>query len=115
MSDLDEEFDQAAEFLERAGSTAGMELVLEMLRDALEAVQALSARIAALENPYQPAVVGVGGAGGGQVGGGGYWVNPINTQPKWGGGSNDQTLNIVSTSSNTTESLIAKIDDILGR
>lgn len=47
--DLDMTFEEAAEFLERAGGTASTELLLEMLRDALAAIEGLSSRILSLE------------------------------------------------------------------
>lgn len=47
--DMDMTFEEASEFLERAGGTASTELLLEMLRDALAAIEGLSARVLAIE------------------------------------------------------------------
>lgn len=50
MSELDElSFEDALEFIEKAGNAAALELVLQLLKEAVETTQRLSGRVAVLE------------------------------------------------------------------
>lgn len=86
MSDMDLSYEEACDFVERAGKTAAVKLLLELLKEALEANeraleanQLLEARLSALEarvvhveaNPFGPRIGGNG------------WQQPNTNRPVW--------------------------------
>lgn len=98
--DDDISFEDAVEYAERAGTSAALRLVLEMLKDAVEANRRLSERVAVLEHEL-----------GSQVGGppSTPWVQP-NTYPI----PTRYDYNTVYNSNSIGSDIVSNIDALLG-